>query len=241
MKIYLAGTSSRAKGVDLSECKYILESFYSFAKWQKPLTKNPNFLLDSGAFTFMQGGKVDKLDEYVDRYIQFINENDIKNFFELDVDSVKGYEWVLRAREKIEKGTEKKCIPVWHITRGMSEYRKMCKEYSYVAIGGIASREFPPNKHPALKQLIRIAHEYGCKIHGLGFTYTNKLNQYHFDSVDSTAWKNGSTYGELHKFDNKKIIRIKPPQGMRSFDYKKTELFNFKEWIKFQRWAEEHL
>lgn len=99
MKVFLAATSSReAMGDELLEIPYLLESFYSLQneKTLKRIIKHnkENFLLDSGAFTFMSGtGKAD-FDEYLTKYIDFISKYDIKYFFELDVDSVVGYEKV---------------------------------------------------------------------------------------------------------------------------------------------------
>ena len=242
MKIYLAATGCRTPQIiDVYKSKFILESFYSFQEWQKPMLKNPNFLLDSGAFTFMQGtGQTDRIDEYIERYIDFINKNDVRKFFELDLDSVKGFEWVKKTRARIERETGKRVIPVWHINRGIEDFKKTCEEYDYIAIGGIASGELPKNKYAALSTLIKIAHGYGCKIHGLGFTYISKLNQYHFDSVDSSSWLAGGRYGQIHVFDGKKIKFIRP-KGKRAKNYKEIDNFNFNEWLKFQQYAEKNL
>ena len=44
------------------------------------------FLLDSGAFTFMNSNKKNEdIKSYLDSYIDFINKYDIKYFFELDL------------------------------------------------------------------------------------------------------------------------------------------------------------
>ena len=46
----------------IKKCRFMLESFYSVKEWQIPyLTQAEGFLLDSGAFTFMQAGKTGKL------------------------------------------------------------------------------------------------------------------------------------------------------------------------------------
>ena len=72
-------------------------------------------------------------DEYLTRYINFINKYDIKYFFELDVDSIVGYEKVKQLRKRLENETGKKCIPVWHKSRGKEEYLKMCKKIDEIA------------------------------------------------------------------------------------------------------------
>lgn len=220
----------------------ILESFYYADEWTEwVIPRISHFMLDSGAFTFMQGtsGEVD-WDEYLQRYIDFINRNDVKLFFELDIDSVVGYERVLELRKKLEDGTGKKCIPVWHISRGKDDFLKMCDEYDYVAVGGIVSKEIPPKKYPMFSWLIREAHRRGAKIHGLGFTNLEGLKKYHFDSVDSTAWTTGNRFGAIYQFDGQ-TMRKHSREGSRLKDSRAVAVNNFNEWVKFQDYAREHL
>ena len=101
----------------------ILESFYYIADWQTRNIHNfKSFMLDSGAFTFVYGSKVDvDIAEYFDKYKQFVKHNDIDLFFELDIDEMVGYDEVLRYRKELERFTGKQCIPVWHINRGKEE------------------------------------------------------------------------------------------------------------------------
>ena len=134
MKLCIAG-SSAITAVNrnmFNEDSILLESFYYVQEWQIPIiTKCKFFLLDSGAFTFMNNSKTKvNWKEYIDRYIKFINDYDIKYFFELDVDSVLGYENVKKIRHYIEQKTGKKAIPVWHKARGKDEFLKLCDEYN---------------------------------------------------------------------------------------------------------------
>ena len=244
MKVFLAATSSReAMGDELLEIPYLLESFYSLQneKTLKRIIKHnkENFLLDSGAFTFMSGtGKAD-FDEYLTKYIDFINKQDIKYFFELDVDSVVGYDKVKEYRKRLEKETGKKCIPVWHKSRGKEEFLKMCDEYDYVAIGGIVTKEITKDQYPFFTWFLNEAHKRGCKVHGLGFTATKELHKYHFDTVDSTNWLSGGRFGQLHTF-NGQYIESKSYKNKRAV-YKAIDSHNLKEWVKFQRYAEKNL
>ena len=244
MKVFLAATSSReAMGDELLEIPYLLESFYSLQneKTLKRIIKHnkENFLLDSGAFTFMSGtGKAD-FDEYLTKYIDFINKQDIKYFFELDVDSVVGYDKVKEYRNRLEKETGKKCIPVWHKSRGKDEFLKMCGEYDYVAIGGIVTKEITKDQYPFFTWFLNEAHKRGCKVHGLGFTATKELHKYHFDTVDSTNWLSGGRFGQLHTF-NGQYIESKSYKNKRAV-YKAIDSHNLKEWVKFQRYAEKKL
>lgn len=222
---------------------YILESFYyADEDTERLLNYFGDFLLDSGAFTFMQNSK-SHLDwnDYIEKYANFINRNKIEKFFELDIDSVVGYDKVLKFREKLEKLTGKQCIPVWHKSRGLDEFKKMCDEYSYVAIGGIVSKEIKPDQYKAFPIMINEAHKRGAKIHGLGFTNLKLLPKCHFDSVDSTAWTTGNRFGFIYHFNGKTMVKINCPKGKRLADSRKVALINYTEWIKFQKYAEANL
>ena len=169
----------------------------------RPLFKD--FLLDSGAFTYLNGskGKVN-WEKYIEEYAVFINKHKIDLFIELDIDSVIGLNEVERLRYKLENITNKKCIPVWHKSRGLDYWKKMCKEYEYVAIGGIVTKEIKPAEYDVFLPLLKIAKENNCKVHGLGFTNMKGLEKYKFYSVDSTAWLYGNRGGFLYRFNGKR-------------------------------------
>ena len=251
MKIFLAGAYSRAWLFDDRVCgeavagykPYILESFfYMDDVMEKCLPLFGDFLLDSGAFTFMMNTKSNiNWDEYIEKYAEFINRRDIKKFFELDIDSVVGYEQVLKYREKLESLTGKKCIPVWHKSRGIKDFKETCDKYDYIAIGGIVSGEINSKQYGAFPSMIAEAHRRGAKIHGLGFTSLDWLPKCHFDSVDSTAWTTGNRFGHIYKFNGKKMTKIDCPENKRLSDPRAVALNNYTDWIKFQKYAEANL
>lgn len=269
MEIYLAGTQQRAylydkKYVELylagehpvkngKEANWeglnILETYYYLQKnkeFPRLIRNFKNFLLDSGAFTFMSGASKVDFDLYVEDYAEFIKKWDIQNFFELDIDSVVGLKEVERLRLKLEKLSGRKPIPVWHIGRGKDYYLQMIKEYSYVAIGGIAAKEMPVSKFEALfPYMIGMAHKNGCKVHGLGYTKVDNLRKYRFDSIDSTTWTVGGRFGEASKFKNGSIKRLsfrdKGVKYKMVRDKEALTLYNFKEWLKFQHYADKNL
>jgi len=223
---------------------HVLESFYYIRDWMIPYIQNHwNFLLDSGAFTFIeQKSKGDiNFEDYLYKYIEFINKNDIELFFELDIDSVVGLKEVERLRVILEKETGKKSIPVWHKSRGLDYYKDMCKEWNYVAIGGIVSREIIPKDYPVFTNLINIAKKQNTKVHGLGFTNPEGLKKYKFDSVDSTAWTYGNRGGFLYKFTGDGLIKYKSQKNNTRLKSKEAAIHNFKEWVKFQKYAEKNL
>ena len=101
MKVFLANIEADFV-IEDSKPKYYLESYFYLKKpIQLQLMQEVNmFLLDSGAFTFMNAKKEKavNIDEYLDNYIAFINKYDVKYFFELDTDSVHGLDKVLEMR-----------------------------------------------------------------------------------------------------------------------------------------------
>ena len=251
MKLYLAGSNGREKLIEnnlkeLQEKKYkvnILESFYYIDDTIiKFIPYFDNFLLDSGAYTFMANSKNKDInwDEYVEKYAKFINDYDIKLFFELDIDKLVGLKEVERLRNKLEALTKKQCIPVWHKSRGLDYYKKMCKNYDYIAIGGIVVKEITSKEYKYFTPLLKIAKKNNCKVHGLGFTNLKGLIKYHFYSVDSTAWTTGNRFGAIYKFNGKTLQKYKKPQGMRVKN-KETAFNNFIEWIKFSNYADKNL
>lgn len=249
MQLYLAGTGLwRYVETTFKEKKpYILESFY-YAKDDdiaKYLPLFGDFLLDSGAFTFMQSVKSHvNWDEYIEQYADFINQNHVQKYFELDIDSVVGYEKVIKYRKRLERLTNKQVIPVWHTNRGQEGFIKMCEEYPYVAIGGLVgtgSTEYARKYWKAFPWFIQTAHKNNVKIHALGFTSLDGIKKYHFDSVDSTAWTTGNRFGYLYKFRDGNMTKIDVPKGKRLASAEITALNNFTEWHKFQRYADTHL
>lgn len=244
MKLFLAGEHGAKNGLqrerergwqDLS----ILESYYYARKnplFERLYYKGVDLLLDSGAFTFMvSGAKIDWY-KYVEDYAAFINKYQIEKFFELDIDSIIGLQEVERLREKLETLTGRKCIPVWHKSRGIDYWKKMCEEYSYIAIGGIVSKEIPRGKIASIAtSLINMAHAKGVKVHLLGYTPCDILAEnIPLDSADSTTWIVGNRSGTIYKFDGRKICKYNAPKGKR---LKASEVarHNFYEWAKYQK------
>ena len=249
MKLYMAGNVMGLKSEVVFDDTvkkwkpFILESFYyADEKTENLLKYFGDFMLDSGAFTFMQNSKSHlNWDEYIERYAAFVRRNNVNKFFELDIDSVVGYEQVKKYRKRLEKLSGKRCIPVWHKSRGVQEFKRMCDEYDYVAIGGIVSKEIRPEHYKILPNMINEAHSRKAKIHGLGFTSLKWLEVCKFDSVDSTAWTTGNRFGFVYKFNGRTMTKIDCPKGKRLADSRKVALINYIEWLKFQKYAEENL
>lgn len=248
MKIYLAATSMvkdafSDEKINPSEIN-VLESFFSMQSWQCPLIPKFNdFLLDSGAFTFLKNKKIIDYERYADEYADFIIKYQIKKYFELDLDAIIGINKTEKLRERIEQKTKIKSIPVWHKNRGKQYFIDMCKEYPYVALGGIALQEISKTNFELMfPWFINVAHINKAKIHGLGYTNLKGLTKYHFNSVDSTTWTMGSRYGQIMEFRNGTIIKHNSVKnGVKYRKIKNVQdatLHNFMEWVKYTKYME---
>ncbi len=245
MKIFLAGSGWEKTcwaNKDFFEFNR-LESFIYISDFEKTIiSKYNNFLLDSGAFTYLNKSKGQKIDweSYVNQYAEFIVKYNVQYFFELDIDPIVGLNEVERLRLLLETKTGKKCIPVWHKSRGLEYWKKMCKNYDYVAIGGIVTQEIKRSEYNVFFPLLRIAKENNCKVHGLGFTNLKGMEKYKFYSVDSTSWLSGNKFGSVYLFNGKTMIKQNKKPGQR-VKTNEVAIHNFNEWVKFSNYAEKNL
>lgn len=255
MKLFLSSYEIEKNSNVLKKTKplFVLGSFFYLKKRKEEYiqeymnyvkTQCKDFILDSGAFSMLSGSKnkesfLEKLDNYITEYIDFINKYDVKNFIELDIDKIIGYEKVKQIRKKIEKETNKKSIPVFHLSRGIEEYKKLIKNYPYICIGGIAIKTIKKKDYKKIfPPLLRLAKTENCKVHGLGFTASN-VNEFDFYSVDSSSWRTSARYALIGIFDNKKkIIVYKKFSENKKINKELREeitIISGKEFIKFQK------
>lgn len=249
MRIYLASLNSgmnnevRKKVFSKCKTKYALETFFNGEKSCKKtldFVGNENFLLDSGAFSYMNGAKatLNQMQEYVNKYIEFINKYNVKYFFEIDVDNIFGIKQVEKWRRQIETETNKKCIPVWHKGRGVDYWKRMCEDYNYIAIGGLVFH-VKKQEYNLIRKLVNYAYKKGVKVHGLGFTKTNELDRYKFFSVDSASWVRGAALGQQkHTFVYDHIESKKLNANGRKTNIPHLAGYNYIEWCKYQKFME---
>lgn len=251
MKIYLAlggrETVLKMHNYDKEKCPiYLLQTFYKMRGASKNKVKRilgscSEFLLDSGAFTFMNSGEKVHWKSYVDEYIEFINRYDIKQFFELDLYTLSnvGIYKTIKMRRYIEHNTGKKAIPVFHACMGIEMYRELCQEYDYVGIGasGITQECRWTKNSRLLRKMVSIANEYGTKVHGLGYTRISNINKTEipFYSVDSTAWM-GSRFNARYDIKRGMLVQSKAADiGERLKDTKQLDMHNLKVWRRIQQ------
>ena len=251
MEVFLAGTNAEknranAEG-DFAQKISILESFYYMQDWMIPYIRDHwDFLLDSGAFTFLMISKTKKQDvnwdEYLERYANFIIENNIENFIELDIEGIVGMEKMEKMRDKLEAMVGRQSIPVFHKGRGKDYWLWMVKNYDYVALGGLTnlhkkSDQIPEGMFP---WFLSTAKEQDCKVHGLGYTSIKGMQKFKFHSVDSTAWLYGNRGGFLYYFNGIELVKEDKPNGTR-LKAREVAVHNFREWVKFQKYAKNNL
>ena len=254
MKIYMAGNGVlllllRRYNGNPSKCPiYLLQTFYDMRKqsessMRKILGSCKEFLLDSGAFTFMNSGKKVHWKTYVDEYIEFINKYDISQYFELDLYTLPevGIEKTIKMRRHIERHTGKKSIPVFHACIGLKMYRELCEEYDYIGIGasGLTDEcKWTKNK-TLLKQMVQIASSYGTKVHGLGYQRIDNLNRNNigFYSVDATSWI-GSRFNTQYDIKSGYLVKskaVKVEEGERLKDYLQLDAHNMQVFRRLQQ------
>ena len=225
----------------------ILGSYYNISHRNKKLYTTiipyfKDFMLDSGAFSFINSQKAKiNWDEYLEKYASYISETHTEKYFEFDIDMLVGYEKVKEYRARLEALTGIPSIPVWHRSRGQDEFLRLCDEYSYVAVGGIAIKHIRFDEYKYFTTLIQEAHRRNCKIHALGFTHLTEVRKYHFDSVDSSTWTTGGRYGSVFMYRNGHMRMQKRKANTRVSDTPGLDMFNFGEWLNYQRYAEVHL
>ena len=239
MKIYLAASETQAfidyakKHTELIPYNHLFSYFYTRqkTKLQNYLTLQPriqNVLIDSGAHTFHTAQNANFTD-YTLAYADFIKKTDkpnVQGYFEMDIDNRIGFKNVLKLRRILEEFTDK-IIPVWHKNRGFKKYRKMCRNYNYVSISCLPIEGIPDKD---LHKFVKVAHDNGCLIHGLGGTRKYILDHVAFDSVDSASWLFAAVNGRYY---NKHIDR-------ESLTYCEKLILLWFDWRKKQRYYEKY-
>ena len=160
--------------------------------------KNKDLFLDSGAYSaFNSGVKIS-----IDEYINFINENEIEVYSNLDVigDEKKT---LLNQVYMEEMGCSP--IPCFHIGENFKQFHDYLNRYSYVSLG-LAKTQGSKQGENFLNQCFQIIKKYfPVKIHGFGISSQRYLERYPFYSVDSTSAIMGGGLGRVNYWDKGKL------------------------------------
>lgn len=215
MKIFLSAISKRVADYLISrnvKMKWNLLSYwqikndYALAKQIKDCSEQ--VLIDSGAHTFQYGSGTNNIQAFTEKYIEFIQAYDddkVLGFFEMDVDNIIGLKEVERLRDKLNE-VSNKIIPVWHVNRGIEDFRRMCQKHrgKIVAITGFSNKDISDTQYI---MFLKTAWTYGCRVHCLGMTRTKILDVCPFDYVDSSTWLTQYTYGLVYSPKADKLIK----------------------------------
>jgi hypothetical protein len=112
-------------------------------------------------------------------------------------------------------------LPVFHVGSPWERLHELCKEYRYIALGGMVPHAKKPDAVLRwLVQCFKIAREYGTVFHGFGQTRFATIAALPFYSVDSSAWGSGSRYGQISLWDERraKLVTVqvsKPDQARK--------------------------
>ena len=271
MKVYLVASSSLHIKVLLEQkCENILISYYCFGctkdkrsyhdilcgdekkqeldKGTKSLLKQfKNVMVDSGAFSFMSGKETKTrkkdVDKFVEGYGRWLRNNKgyYDSFEEMDLDFLFPINVIEGWREFLEKCAGKKCLPVWHINRGLDYWEMMVRDYDYIAIGGLVSGEITEMEKYA-SFLIDIAHKNGCKVHGLGYTKTKLLKYIPWDSVDSLSWARGGISGRFQYFNGENILSPELNEFNKNSRINYIDFYNInaQSWCAYAKYIEDY-
>lgn len=249
MRLYLAGVATKQHRdlVYQYQAPYLLASYMYVRDWHVEYMNEPfckGFMLDSGGFTYLNAeqkrkgsAKIVDWNDYVDQYGDYVRDNDIKLFFEMDVDVFVGHKAVLKLTDRLENRAQRPCIPIWHYNRGKAEYERLCRDYSYIAFGGLVTGEVKKSAHMYFNSLVDIAHRQDCEIHGLGIT--SDLYRYRFDSVDSRTWQNGIRYGLRMVHHGNRLEHIKPKNTMSKLNNAERAEEGFRAWVEYSRYLDQ--
>lgn len=96
-------------------------------------------------------------------------------------------------------------LPVFHTGTPWDRLHELCKQYGYVALGGMVPYAKEPDQVVRwLIKCFRIGQEYGTVFHGFGQTRFKTIAALPFYSVDSSAWGSGSRYGSIALWDERR-------------------------------------
>jgi hypothetical protein len=245
MIIYLATpTTILTYDKGITKDAYILETYHAIRKKKDITWIDPaKFILDSGAYTYMRGNggniKTINWDTYIHEYAEFVKHYKIRNYFELDIDKIIGYENVKKLTAKLNKLVGHNCIPVWHKSRGIPAWEQMIKENDYISLsasGNNGSSEWTrtPKGEIVMNQLNNMALKHGVKVHALGYTKLKVLDTIKFHSCDSTSWTFSVRSGSVLVFKDGKIERIVKPENTKC-NVKKVYTTSYEAWKSLQK------
>lgn len=176
-----------------------------------------NFFLDSGAHSAHTKGK--EVD--VDAYIKFINDNDDKITYCVQVDKIPGQYLKPKTQKELEEAPElswenyvymrsrlnnyNKLIPVFHQGEDFKWLKNMCNttfDGEYIQYIGLSPRgdvglEYKYDFCAKCFEVIQSSNNPNVKTHAFGMTSLELLEKLPFYSADSTTYLHVAAYGQV--------------------------------------------
>jgi len=148
-----------------------------------------DFIVDSGAYSFMGGSSntppVEEIYAYTQKYAMRMKEDDIDHFVEMDIERVYGFQVYRDCLHMLQDITGREPLRVWHPHRGWDYIDALSRKFDWVCLGGINFGTVTPD---IMDRMLRIAHSNGCRVHALGVADLEVIKTYPFDSTDTSSW-----------------------------------------------------
>lgn len=178
MRIYFAGANTRVL-LEAVKGKRVLETFAD----RRPVIDEyrhtwEGTLLDSGAFSAYNSGKVINLQDYIDYCLIY------KKYYEgiVVLDDIAGNVDLTKRNLTMMIENSIPTIPVYHQGEPVSVLQEYCADFDYIGLG--FKRPIQDAKRYLDECFSHIPET--TKVHG--FAMTNYMAYYPFYSVDSTSW-----------------------------------------------------
>ena len=205
MKIYFAGLSGSNYHIALQEAdvRRCLLSYYYWLidKRERRKINFSDIFIDSGAFSAWSQGIKINLYEYIDFVKEYLDK--ITVYSNLDV--IGDANNTLKNQHEMQKSGLSP-LPVFHINENYKCLDEYCKNYPYIALGGMVGKT-RRQKDNFLHNCFTVIKKYfPIRIHGFALTDIELLKKYPFYSIDTTAWLQAVQYKNL---TSKDLIRNK--------------------------------
>jgi len=211
MKLYFAGGENNTweEAINKAKATKSLYSYFYLDKnnkkdlVQKYIEVKKNIFLDSGGYSAKTQGVDINISEYADFILKY--KDKITTYANLDV--IGNAEATMKNQRYLEsRGLNP--LPVFHYGEKKEVLEQLCKEYKYIAIGGLVPIARQKEKlFNFLSECFSITKDK-VKVHGFGMTGVETLKKYPFYSVDSTSWLGGSMRAEIYTFNKRWLARV---------------------------------
>lgn len=151
--------------------------------------------LDSGAYTLNKATddhSPDEIEEIWEHYQDFVNSNldHVNLVSEFDVLTM-GQDWIEEQRDVFwDKIPKEKFLAVWHPVWGLDYLNEMASRYEVIGIPetSMAGRDLRP--------VLNALSAKGIRLHSVGSTKIEEMQNIRWDSVHSTSWTSPQRFGD---------------------------------------------